>query len=180
MGEKTSYSICHFFRDTYTEQGATVTDNSGEVIAPTIDSSAVDTSITGTYEVTYDAEDSSGDSAIQVSRTVILALPVEIDVKPGPGVPSINTAKDGNIPVVLYGSADLDVTQVDINGLEFGPAKASPINFSFKDKNRDGFMDLNVKFSTTASGIQTGDTEVCLTGTTNAITFVGCDTIRAR
>ncbi len=56
----------------YTELGATATDDvdgdiSGSIV---IDSSAVDTSTAGSYSVTYDVSDSSGNAAVTVIRTV--------------------------------------------------------------------------------------------------------------
>ena len=54
----------------YVEQGVTVTDNSGETIIPTIDVSLVDITTPGDYLVSYDAEDSSGNVAVTVFRTV--------------------------------------------------------------------------------------------------------------
>ena len=44
---------------TWTDSGAFVTDNSGEILTITV-SGTVDTSIAGTYEIVYSAEDSSG------------------------------------------------------------------------------------------------------------------------
>jgi len=72
------------------ELGATVTDNSGEIISPVIDSSAVDTSVAGTYTVTYDATDSSNNAAIQVVRTVhvfteIITSDTGDNIDAGPG-----------------------------------------------------------------------------------------------
>ena len=54
----------------YTELGATVTDDSGEIINPAIDSSLIDITTPGNYMVSYDAEDSSGNTATTVFRTV--------------------------------------------------------------------------------------------------------------
>ena len=53
------------------EAGATVTDNSGEALSVAI-AGTVDSSTAGTYIVTYDAADSSGNAAAQVTRTVIV------------------------------------------------------------------------------------------------------------
>jgi hypothetical protein len=53
---------------TYTDQGATATDLSGDITVTT--SGTVDTSIVGSYTVTYTATDSSGNSATAVTRTV--------------------------------------------------------------------------------------------------------------
>src|SRR5574338_1231189 len=54
----------------YVEAGAVVTDNQVAPITPVIDSSAVNTSAVGSYEVTYDATDDEGNNAVQVIRTV--------------------------------------------------------------------------------------------------------------
>ena len=56
----------------YVELGATATDNidgdlSGSIV---IDATAVDTSVPGSYFVTYDVSDAAGNAAIQVTRTV--------------------------------------------------------------------------------------------------------------
>jgi hypothetical protein len=58
--------------DTYTEAGATATDNSGEAISVVTDNSAVDTSAAGTYTVTYSATDSSGNQGT-ATRSVVVA-----------------------------------------------------------------------------------------------------------
>ena len=54
----------------YTELGATVTDNYDTNLSATINSSAVNTTTVGSYSVTYDAQDSNGNMADQVIRTV--------------------------------------------------------------------------------------------------------------
>jgi hypothetical protein len=55
---------------TYTEPGATVTDNYDTGLTATIDSSALDVNTVGSYVVHYDAVDTSGNHATQVDRTV--------------------------------------------------------------------------------------------------------------
>jgi len=56
----------------YTELGATASDNlDGDITASIVtDSTAVNTALVGSYSVTYDVTDSSGNPAIQVIRTV--------------------------------------------------------------------------------------------------------------
>ena len=54
---------------TYTDAGATVTDNYDTDISVTV-SSTVDTSVVGSYTVTYTAADASGNEATTVARTV--------------------------------------------------------------------------------------------------------------
>ncbi|WP_298347017.1 DUF5011 domain-containing protein, partial [uncultured Algibacter sp.] len=57
--------------DTYTEQGATATDNiDGDLTASIVIGGVVDTNIGGTYLVTYDVSDAAGNAATQVVRTV--------------------------------------------------------------------------------------------------------------
>ncbi len=59
---------------TYTELGATANDPGGDGVIPpnniSINSAAVDTNTLGSYSVTYDVDDSAGNSAVQKIRTV--------------------------------------------------------------------------------------------------------------
>jgi hypothetical protein len=54
---------------TYTEQGATVTDNIDSGLVATTTGS-VDTNVVGVYAIRYNAEDTAGNHAIEVTRTV--------------------------------------------------------------------------------------------------------------
>jgi hypothetical protein len=85
--------------DTYTEPGATVHDNCDRSVSVAIGGSRVNTSLTGTYQVTYDARDRCGNWAAQVIRTVqvrdtippmFTSLPNDLTLEcPGPaGVPA--------------------------------------------------------------------------------------------
>ncbi len=58
--------------DSYTEEGATATDNKdGDITANIlIGGDAVDTNTAGTYTVTYNVSDAAGNAAAQVDRTV--------------------------------------------------------------------------------------------------------------
>ena len=55
---------------TYTELGATATDNCAPSPAVTIGGDAVNTAATGVYTVTYNASDGNGNGAVQTARTV--------------------------------------------------------------------------------------------------------------
>lgn len=60
----------------YTDAGATTTDNI-DINLPVTASSTVNVNVLGTYTVTYDAVDNSGNHAVQVTRTVnVVAAPV--------------------------------------------------------------------------------------------------------
>ncbi len=58
--------------DEYEEPGATVLDICDPTVSVVIDGDTVNTSICGTYIVTYNATDSSGNAAVEVTRTVIV------------------------------------------------------------------------------------------------------------
>ncbi|WP_081988251.1 immunoglobulin-like domain-containing protein [Psychroserpens jangbogonensis] len=60
--------------DTYSEQGATATDNiDGNLTSSIVTSGTVNTASAGTYFVNYNVSDSSGNAAAQVTRTVNVA-----------------------------------------------------------------------------------------------------------
>jgi hypothetical protein len=66
-----------FPTDTYTELGATVTDNFDTSITVIIGGETVDSTTVGEYDVTYNATDASTNEAIQVTRTVIVQDPTD-------------------------------------------------------------------------------------------------------
>ncbi len=59
--------------DTYTEQGAVLTDNYYTEVLVTIGGDVVNTAVAGTYHVTYDGDDSNGNHAVQKVRTVVVS-----------------------------------------------------------------------------------------------------------
>lgn len=62
--------ISLYVGDAYVEQGATVSDNSGETITPII-SGTIDVNTVGTYTLTYTATDSSGNTTSK-NRSIII------------------------------------------------------------------------------------------------------------
>jgi len=74
--------------DSYTEEGATAMDICDDDVPVIVGGDTVDTSTCGTYEVTYDATDDSGNSAAQVTRTVIVedTIPPEFSLSVEPDV----------------------------------------------------------------------------------------------
>jgi hypothetical protein len=68
------------FGSTYTDAGATATDNvDGNITSSIVTVNPVDTSIAGTYTITYNVSDSSGNAANQVTRTVTVEEEVVVD-----------------------------------------------------------------------------------------------------
>jgi hypothetical protein len=114
---------------------------------------------------------------------------VDIDIKPGSYPNSINVKKTtGVVPVAVLGSADFDVTRIDVTRLRFGPAEAMPGHdltdpFTYadhlQDVNEDGFVDLVSHYLVGDTGLAKGDTEACISGQTlTGIPITGCDSVR--
>ncbi|MDQ6997462.1 MAG: DUF5011 domain-containing protein, partial [Mariprofundus sp.] len=66
-------TINHEAGTAYTDLGATAVDNFDAALAAVTVSNPVDVNVAGTYSVTYNVSDASGNAATQVSRSVIVA-----------------------------------------------------------------------------------------------------------
>ena len=64
---------------TYTEQGATATDNYDPALTVVVGGDTVDTTTLGTYTVTYNVSDASGNAAVEVTRTVTVTEVLGLD-----------------------------------------------------------------------------------------------------
>ncbi|GGE06835.1 hypothetical protein GCM10010831_05410 [Psychroflexus salis] len=111
---------------TYTDAGATASDNEeGDLTADIIVTGSVDTDVVGTYTLSYDVTDSSGNAAETVTRTVnvvdttipVITLlgenPVTIEVgttyTDAGATASDNADGDLTADIVVTGSVDADV-----------------------------------------------------------------------
>ena len=86
---------------TYTDAGATATDLSGAITVTS--TSTVDTSVVGSYTVTYSASDASGNAATQVTRTVNVVdttAPVLTEVTP------IETPSSNRTPSYVFTTSE--------------------------------------------------------------------------
>ncbi len=77
--------------DTYTELGATATDNvDGDITANISITGTVDTAVAGTYLINYNVNDAAGNAAVQVTRTITVLADTTIPVITLNGNASIN------------------------------------------------------------------------------------------
>ena len=90
-------------RDSYVDPGATVVDNVDQNLGVTTTGS-VDTSTAGVYTLYYDATDSAGNKAIQLSRVVTIVDPSQVvptpPVEPVAETPSEPAVEPAAEPVV--------------------------------------------------------------------------------
>jgi hypothetical protein len=110
---------------------------------------------------------------------------ISMDVLPGSD-DNIIGVEDKNrlIPVALLGAETFSLAAIDPASLAFGPAGATIAREvkqnSFEDVDFDGLVDLVVQFRTSDTGIELGDTEVCLVGASvDGTPFRLCEAINA-
>lgn len=140
---------------------------------------------------------SSGLCVITANEDVITCLDqcipngeVDIDIKPGSDPNSINTKSMGVVPVAILGSANFDVTTVDVTTLAFGPDGASPVHDlsdpdtydeHIQDVNDDGFLDLVSHYNQKETEIACDNTEATLFGTLfDGTSFEAADSVNPK
>jgi hypothetical protein len=112
------------------------------------------------------------------SAIAVVPPPVAVDVLPS----GINVGPRGKrtLPVVLLGSQHVDVADVDVASLAFGPDGASPVASRVVRRGRDAFPDLLLFFRAEESGLLPGDQEACLAGMVSVFRFEACDDVVVR
>jgi len=117
-----------------------------------------------------------------ITRFELIPEAVMLEIKPGSDVNAVNPMSRGVIPVAILGSDRLDVDDLDVTTLAFGPGAARLAHRNgphVKDVNHDGISDMLAHFRTEESGIALGDAEACMTGELlDGTPFEGCDSIR--
>ena len=105
-------------------------------------------------------------------------LAVAIDVRPESARNPVNPFAPGVVGVALLGAADLDVAQVDVASLAFGPDGAPAVHSHQDDVNDDGRPDLVTHHRIPQTGIAPGDAEACMSGQTlDGRPLGGCDAV---
>jgi uncharacterized delta-60 repeat protein len=114
-------------------------------------------------------------------------ISVAIDVKPESSDNVVPLQSEGVVPVAILTTDIFDAATVQPGSVCFGDSGAATEractsrSARLVDVNGDGRPDLLLHFETATTGIDAGDTEACLTGTTSAgISIEGCDRISTR
>ena len=109
------------------------------------------------------------------------ALPVQIDVKPGDSINSLNRKPRGTTPVAILSSADFDAATVVPASIRIAGASVAlkpngSLRYSMEDVNGDGLADLVVHVNT--ADISGASTLLRLTAqTSDGGSIVGEDTV---
>ena len=96
-------------------------------------------------------------------------MTVDIDVQPKNTANVVRLSTKNPLKVAILSSESFDATQIDPDSIRFGMGGATADRPKFKDVNNDGFVDLEMRFTTPYTWIRCGDTEVKL----NAETYDG-------
>lgn len=141
----------------------------------------------GTDDIEACFDDDDGTERCATATKEWVTQQVDIDIKPGSDPNSINLRNRGVIPVAILTTDTFDATTVDPASVCFGDAEEPTERDCteahgtghVEDVDGDGDDDLVLHFQTQETGIDPGDTEACLTGTTTGGTAIeGCDSVR--
>jgi hypothetical protein len=127
-----------------------------------------------------------GSLGFPVPGTIVLIPAEAIDVQPGDPENRILGKPHVPVLVAILGSAEVDVRDVDVTTMAFGPGEASPAldltrpfiyRLSLRDVNGDDEDDLVATFSYEQTELPFGESEACLTAEIASVPFEGCDTV---
>ncbi len=134
----------------------------------------VDVEVTANEDWVYVAVTGQG-AGLRIFRVSDCPTATPIEVDPGGAPKVIPMSGDLLIPVAIFGSETLDVTNFDQASLKFGPAGAEFVSTSFEDVDDDGFQDLYVTFRAGDAGLSAADDQLCFEGENAGEPFAGCD-----
>jgi len=114
-------------------------------------------------------------------RSARLPPEIRIDVRPRKVQNKLRPVPNVPIAVAVLGSEEVDVEDVDLATLAFGPDGAAAERKAKRvDVDGDGFEDLVTRYRLRETGIARGDTEACLTGIADGFEFLSCDAVVTR
>ena len=119
--------------------------------------------------------------AVRELHSARLPPDVRIDIRPRNAHNRLRPGARVPIAVAILGSEALDVADVDVATLAFGPdGGAAERKAKRADVDGDGIRDLVTRYRLHETGIARGDTEACLTGIADGFEFESCDAIVTR
>ena len=115
-----------------------------------------------------------------LATMAMAAVTVDIDIRSGSDADSINCSNPKEvITVVILGTSDFDVTQVDTRSVEFEGAFEMNMQGHFADIDGDGDIDLVFRFRIGDTVLRCEDTEGKLTGLlVDGTPFEGTDAVK--
>jgi hypothetical protein len=127
----------------------------------------------GTDSFTYTISDGNGGTDTATVNVTVEdeAEVTEVEIKVSPWR-HISLSQTKSLKVVIFSTSGFDALTVDLETICFGDAEepsersCEPLRPALADVDRDGDLDLVVHFKTDGTGIDAGDTEVCLHGMT--------------
>jgi hypothetical protein len=114
----------------------------------------------GTFNIQVTAVDKDGGESVPATHTILVKIPVQIDIKPGDTDPSLNLASNGRIAVAVYTTAEFDARTIDASTVVFAGAHA--VKWSYEDLDSDGDLDLVLHFETQKTNLQAVYTDLLL------------------
>ena len=112
------------------------------------------------------------------SYVAVLSPKLGIDVSPGDPNNVIKLAQTTPITVVVFGSDQTEIADLDEASLAFGPAGGPLVQeLAGGDFNGDGFLDRKLRFSVSGSGLTALDTRACLSGRADGYPFRVCSAV---
>jgi hypothetical protein len=171
------------------ESGTFAISDTGQITVA--DSSLLDFATTSSYQLVVEVSDGqlTATSSVLIELTPVeQTISVVIDIRPGDPENRIDPTKNQPIDVVIFSSAGLDASLIDIDSLRLGATGTEDSlrrqgrhqlpRVKWVDVNGNGLLDLVVTFDSGLMGLTEDDTEAILTGNlTDGRSIIGSNSV---
>jgi len=114
----------------------------------------------GTFSVQVVAVDKDGGQSPAATHSILVKIPVQIEVKPGDSDPALNLGSNGLIAVAVFTTTEFDARTINPGTVLFAGAQA--VQWSYEDVDLDGDLDLVMHFETQKTNLQAVYTDLLL------------------